>query len=158
MPISEGATPMIRRLTVCLASLFLICACSSTPTRTPAAPASQRQDFLERFARGYYPGRSGQIFVVPREGDFITVKDPNYAFTHGSPWPYDSSIPILFYGPRFIRRGTFDAAVSQQDIAPTLAALLGTRLPSTITGHVQREVLAAGHAHPKVIALFVLDA
>jgi|KBSMisStandDraft_5_1062788.scaffolds.fasta_scaffold101055_2 predicted AlkP superfamily pyrophosphatase or phosphodiesterase len=149
---------MIRRLTVCLASLFLICACSSTPTRTPAAPASQRQDFLERFARGYYPGRSGQIFLVPREGDFITIPDPSYAFTHGSPWSYDSRIPILFYGPPFIRQGEFDSPVAQQDVAPTLAALLGTTPPSTTTGHAQRQVLEAVNAHPKVIALFVLDA
>ena len=149
---------MIRRLTVSLASLFLFCACSSTSTREPAAPASQRQDFLERFARGYYPGRSGQIFLVPREGDFITVRDANYAFTHGSPWSYDSSIPILFYGPPFIRQGEFDSRVAQQDVAPTLAALLGTPPPSTATGHAQRQVLATVNARPKVIALFVLDA
>jgi len=149
---------MIRRLTVSLASLFLFCACSSTSTREPAAPASQRQDFLERFARGYYPGRSGQIFLVPREGDFITVRDANYAFTHGSPWSYDSSIPILFYGPPFIRQGEFASPVAQQDVAPTLAALLGTPPPSTATGHAQRQVLATVNARPKVIALFVLDA
>jgi len=149
---------MIRRLTVCLASLFLICACSSMPTRAPAASAPQRQDFLERFARGYYPGRSGQIFLVPREGDFITIPDPSYAFTHGSPWSYDSRIPILFYGPPFIRQGESDSPVAQQDVAPTLAALLGTMPPSTTTGHAQRQVLEAVNAHPKVIALFVLDA
>ena len=149
---------MIRHLTISLASLFLFCACSSTSTRAPAAPATQRQDFLERFARGYYPGRSGQIFLVPREGDFITVRDANYAFTHGSPWSYDSSIPILFYGPPFIRQGEFDSPVAQQDVAPTLASLLGTPPPSTATGHAQHQVLAAVNTRPKVIALFVLDA
>ena len=95
---------------------------------------------------------------MPREGDFITVRDPNYAFTHGSPSSYDSSIPILFYGPPFIRQGDFDTSVAQQDVAPTLAALLGTAPPSTATGHAQRQVLGALNAHPKVIALFVLDA
>lgn len=151
---------MIRRLTVSLTSLLLVCACSSTSTspRASAAPTPQRQDFLERFARGYYPGRSGQIFLVPREGDFITVREANYAFTHGSPWSYDSNIPILFYGPPFIRPGVFDSPVAQQDVAPTLAALLGTPPPSTATGHAQRQVLAAPNVHPKVIALFVLDA
>jgi predicted AlkP superfamily pyrophosphatase or phosphodiesterase len=151
---------MIRRLTVSLAVLFLCGACSSMTTsmRAATAPATQRQDFLERFARGYYPGRSGQIFLVPREGDFITVRDTSYAFTHGSPWPYDSSIPILFYGPPFIRQGEFDSPVAQQDVAPTLAALLGTAPPSTATGRAQRQVLGAVNAHPKVIALFVLDA
>jgi predicted AlkP superfamily pyrophosphatase or phosphodiesterase len=149
---------MIRRLTVSLASLCLLNACASTPPRAPSAPASQRQDFLERFARGYYPGRSGQIFLVPREGDFITVREASYAFTHGSPWPYDSKIPILFYGPPFIRQGVFESPVAQQDVAPTLAAILGTPPPSTATGHAQRQVLGFVNAHPKVIALFVLDA
>lgn len=149
---------MLRRFTVFLAVSFLCVACASPATHTPAAPASQRQDFLERFARGYYPGRSGQIFLVPREGSFITVRDPHYAFTHGSPWDYDSRIPVLFYGPPFIRRGDFKTPVTQQDIVPTLAALLGTPLPATATGHAQRQVLAPVKAHPKVIAVFVLDA
>jgi predicted AlkP superfamily pyrophosphatase or phosphodiesterase len=150
---------MIRRLTASLVSLFLFCGCSSIPTSTPATAASaQRQDFLERFARGYYPGRSGQIFLVPREGDFITVRDPSYAFTHGSAWSYDSRIPILFYGPPFIRQGEFDSPAAQQDVAPTLASLLGTPPPSTVTGRAQLQALATVSARPKVIALFVLDA
>ena len=45
------------------------------------------------FARGYFPGRSGQVFVVPREGDIITERDPLYVFMHGSPWDYDTRIP-----------------------------------------------------------------
>jgi predicted AlkP superfamily pyrophosphatase or phosphodiesterase len=150
---------MIRRLTISLASLLLFCACSSTSTITRAhAATAQRQDFLERFARGYYPGHSGQIFLVPREGDFITVHDPSYAFTHGSAWSYDSRIPILFYGPPFIRQGEFDSPIAQQDISPTLAALLGTPPPSTTTGRAQRQVLQTVNAHPKIIALLVLDA
>ena len=37
------------------------------------------------FARGYFPGRSGQVFVVPNEGDIVTQRDPLYVFMHGSP-------------------------------------------------------------------------
>lgn len=149
---------MFRRLTVALASFLVVGACTTTPTPVPPPVSDPRQDFLERFARGYYPGRSGQIFVVPKEGSFITVRDANYAFTHGSPWPYDSSIPILLYGPPFIRPGVFGSPVSQQDIAPTLAKLLGTPPPATATGRVQSEALAPVNARPKVIAVFVLDA
>jgi len=149
---------MIRRLTVSLASLLLLCSCASTSARAPAASAAQRHDFLERFARGYYPGRSGQIFLVPREGDFITVRDVRYAFTHGSSWSYDSRIPILFHGAPFIRQGVFNVPVAQQDVAPTLAALLGTVPPPSATGRAQRQVLGAARAHPKIIAVFVLDA
>ena len=45
------------------------------------------------FARGYFPGRSGQVFVVPKQGWFVTSRDPLYRFMHGSPWDYDTRIP-----------------------------------------------------------------
>src|SRR5688572_3825300 len=50
-----------------------------------ARTTAVRQRFLEMFARSYYPGRTGQLLIVPREGDFITRPDPNYAYMHGSP-------------------------------------------------------------------------
>ena len=56
------------------------------------APAA-RQRFLEMFARAYFPGRKGQLLIVPREGEFITRPDPDVAYMHGSPWAYDVSIP-----------------------------------------------------------------
>ena len=31
------------------------------------------------FARAYFPGRSGQIFVVPKEGRFVVSRDPPFA-------------------------------------------------------------------------------
>ena len=55
--------------------------------------------FLEMFARAYFPGRTGQLMIVPSEGDFITRPDPNVAYMHGSPWVYDVSIPLMFAGP-----------------------------------------------------------
>ena len=57
-------------------------------TARDARPAAARQRFLEMFARAYYPGRTGQLLIVPREGDFITRTDQNYAYMHGSPWAY----------------------------------------------------------------------
>lgn len=127
-------------------------------TTPPRSPRSDRERFLEMFARGYYPGRSGQIFVVPREGDFITYHDPLYYFMHGSPWSYDTRIPVLFYGAPFVRPGQFTVTATQQDIVPTLAAILGTPPPVTITGHALREALGPSPARPKIIALFVFDA
>jgi len=49
-----------------------------------AAALTARQHFLEMFARAYFPGRTGQLLVVPREGDFITRPDPDVAYMHGS--------------------------------------------------------------------------
>ena len=125
--------------------------------RAPAEDAARatRQRFLEMFARAYFPGRTGQLLVVPRKGDFITRPDPYYAQMHGTPWPYDVDIPLMFTGPA-VQAGRYSMAAVQQDIAPTLAAALGVKMPPTATGHVL-PVLRKGFGRPRVIMLLVLD-
>jgi type I phosphodiesterase/nucleotide pyrophosphatase len=120
-----------------------------------AAALATRQRFLEMFARAYFPGRTGQLIIVPREGDFITRPESDVTFMHGSPWAYDVSIPILFAGPA-VKTGTYSMPAAQQDVAPTLAAALGVRMPPTTTGRVL-PVLRAGFARPRAIMLIVLD-
>ena len=122
-----------------------------------AAPpdSAARQRFLAMFARAYFPGRTGQLLIVPREGDFITRADPNVAYMHGSPWSYDVSIPLMFAGPA-VNTGPFAVPASQQDVAPTLAASLGVQMPPTATGRVL-PVLRTGFARPRVVMLIVLD-
>lgn len=55
---------------------------------------------------------------------------------HGSPYAFDSQVPILLYGPAWIGKGRIDKPVEVVDIAPTLAALLGIAPPPTSEGHV----------------------
>ncbi len=100
-----------------------------------AAALAARQRFLDMFARAYFPGRTGQLLIVPREGDFITRPDPDVAYMHGSPWAYDVSIPLMFAGPA-VRTGVYSMPAVQQDVAPTLAAALGVQMPPTATGRV----------------------
>ena len=59
---------------------------------------------------------------------------------HGSPWSYDTHVPILLAGPG-IRPGTYGRPVAPRDIAPTLSVLLGIAPPSASTGEVLREAL-----------------
>jgi len=120
-----------------------------------AKTSAARQRFLEMFARAYYPGRTGQLLIVPREGDFITRPEPNYGYMHGSPWAYDVSIPLMFAGPA-VKTGVYSIPVVQQDVAPTLAAALGVQMPLTATGHVL-PVLRTDFARPRVVMLIVLD-
>ena len=153
-------TVIRQRPLVLLLTLALCASCrtlSVAPGTVANPPATARQVWLEEFARGYFPGRSGQVFLVPQEGDFIVDRNPLYAFMHGSPWDYDTHIPLLFYGPPFIKQGVWKDAVVQQDVAPTLAALLGTAPPATAVGRALREALASPPARPRVVALFVLD-
>ena len=102
---------------------------------TPSNVRAKQQRFLDMFARSYFPGRTGQILIVPREGDFITRPDQDVAYMHGSPWTYDVAIPLLFVGPA-VKVGTYSMPAVQQDVAPTLAAALGAHMPPTSTGRV----------------------
>ena len=127
------------------------------PSGATAASNAAREAWLQQFARGYFPGRSGQVFVVSREGDFLVDRNPLYAFMHGSPWSYDTHIPLLLYGPPFITPLVWNDRVSQQDVVPTLAALLGTAPPATAIGRPLREALAPSTTRPRVVVLLVLD-
>jgi hypothetical protein len=125
----------------------------TAPADTAAPPA--RQGFLEMWARAYFPGRTGQLLVVPREGEFITRPDPNYTFMHGSPWPYDVSIPVMFVGPA-VKSGVYSGAAAQQDVAPTLAAAVGLSMPPTATGRVL-PVFQDHFASPRAVIVLVVD-
>ncbi len=60
--------------------------------------------------------------------------------THGSPYDYDSNVPIIFYGPGFAP-GRYNEFVRTVDIAPTLAQLLGVKPLEKLDGVVLRRAL-----------------
>jgi hypothetical protein len=126
------------------------------PTRAERA-RTERKTFLDMYARAYFPGRSGQIMVVPREGEILTRPGADVPFMHGSPWSYDARIPIVFWGSRYVRPGRLTEAATQQDIAPTIAQALGLPMPG-VTGHALAAALRPGAPPPKAVVLLVLDA
>lgn len=54
--------------------------------------------------------------------------------THGSPHPYDTHVPILFWGPKWVVPGERKARAEVVDIAPTLSGLLGVPVPAMSEG------------------------
>src|SRR5258706_893959 len=54
--------------------------------------------------------------------------------THGSPYPYDTNVPILFYGPPWALPGRIDKRVEVADLAPTPAKILRVPAPSSCPG------------------------
>ncbi len=139
---------------------LLLCAAVATAQNRSASTVKprvepRRAQFLEMFARAYFPGRTGQILIVPREGDIITLRDPDVPYMHGSPWGYDVEIPILFAGAA-IRPGTYPGPAGQQDVAVTIAAAFGTSMPPSSTGR-PLPILNPKAPRPRVAALIVLD-
>ncbi|MBL7924444.1 MAG: alkaline phosphatase family protein [Bacteroidia bacterium] len=91
--------------------------------------------FRQRLQNGYYPGRSGNIFVLYSPGwtDPLYGGDGSMGTTHGSPYPYDSHVPLYWYGWN-IPAGNSADEVNITDIAPTLSFLLNITLPNGCTG------------------------
>ena len=89
----------------------------------------------------YHQDRSGDIYMVFQPGWFINDMDGlSVTVTHGSPWRYDTFVPIIFAG-----NGTKPQTVSRRvhtvDVALTLATVAGTRPPSAAVGEVLLEVV-----------------
>jgi arylsulfatase A-like enzyme len=92
----------------------------------------------------YYPGRSGDLIVMPRPYWFFVSADgsaqPGSASSHGTPYGYDQQVPIVLFG-HGIEPGEYTRAVTPADIAPTLAHLCGVTLANA-DGEVLTEALA----------------
>ena len=86
---------------------------------------------------GYYPSRSGDIQII-YQPQWIEGFEKG-GTTHGVWNPYDSHIPLLWYGWN-IRPGKTNKEVYMTDIAPTIAAMLHIQMPSGSVGHVIEEI------------------
>ena len=94
--------------------------------------------WLLRILRGYYPGRAGEIQILP--------KQPNYfgAWTHSGPWEYLQQVPMFLYGPGHVPAvGEVGRPVTMADLAPTLALYLGQDF-DTPDGDPLREAVDPG--------------
>jgi predicted AlkP superfamily pyrophosphatase or phosphodiesterase len=92
--------------------------------------------------RNFNAKRSGDVFIVFEPNWFINDFDGlTVASTHGSPWSYDTYVPVVFAGAG-LKAQTVDRKVLTVDVATTLAAYMGTKPPSGVAGKVLEEVLA----------------
>ena len=83
----------------------------------------------------------------PEGGWFVMGVSPPFAVgtlhgtDHGTPYHYDTHVPLAFYGLPF-RPGTYRAHAEPVDLAVTFASLLGINAPTQATGRVLTEALA----------------
>src|SRR5258708_2087638 len=105
-----------------------------------------RDELLRGEAANDWPGRALQSgFYGPRSGDLVVLPEPYYMFsatgtTHMAPYSYDSHVPLIFYGAG-VRAGVYHDAVTMNDAAPTLAAILQVETPSGSSGRILSVVL-----------------
>jgi predicted AlkP superfamily pyrophosphatase or phosphodiesterase len=99
----------------------------------------------EAILRNYNSKRSGDIYVVFKPGWFINDFDGlSVASTHGSPWRYDTFVPVIFVGSGMTAQRVFHE-IATVDVAPTLSAILGITYPSGSVGKPLVEVIQTAH-------------
>jgi predicted AlkP superfamily pyrophosphatase or phosphodiesterase len=86
-----------------------------------------------RLYGAYHPKRSGDVLVITDPFCFTEESPLKHLTTHGSPYAYNTSVPLLLTGPG-IRPGVYADPVSPADLTPTLALLLGICPPSASDG------------------------
>jgi len=148
-----------------MAVALLAGACSASPgpaspgdPRTPAGSevsdgtgraslsriaCSLPHEWLLRAWRGYRPDRSGDIQVLPKEGNLFDAGLP-----HVGPWDYTQRVPMFWYGP------------GSADIAPTQAELLGYPFHALDGAPMREALVPAGRRPepPRLIVTVVWDA
>jgi len=111
-------------------------------------------EILEKVWRGYVPGRSGDILTIEQL--------PNqYGTRHSTPFAYTQDVPLVLYGPGFIKKGvTSDRVTTVADLTPTFAELLDFEPPPEAVGKPLAEALlpeGRRNGLPKLILTLVWD-
>jgi predicted AlkP superfamily pyrophosphatase or phosphodiesterase len=109
---------------------------SSIPVSDPIA---------RKVLNGFYRQRSGDVIVVFEPYNILfdppdDPTDPRSSATHGSPYGYDTHVPLIIMGRGF-GPGRYAQAATPADIAPTLAHFLEVQAPGCSVGRVLTEAL-----------------
>lgn len=102
-----------------------------TETEIAAIPPTTDDPVARRMRANYFPSRGPDVELQLK---------PHYLYynsllgtTHGSPYDYDSWVPIILAAPG-MQSAVIDRRVATVDIAPTLAAILGIETPVGLDG------------------------
>jgi hypothetical protein len=90
-------------------------------------------DLVRQVRASLDPERGGDVLVVPAFG---AIPDgpytPGRGTTHGSPWAYDTHVPVFMCGAG-VSPGRNQEPLEQARVASTLAALLHVAPPEAAT-------------------------
>ncbi len=129
----------------------------STQDQTSAGVAcSIPHQWLLRTWRGWRPDRSANLQILPKFPNFVGSGLP-----HVGPWGYDQNVPVLWYGPGYVKPiGKLTRPVTLVDIAPTQAALLNFAFDAP-DGQPMSEALVPAAERPeppRLVVTLVWDA
>lgn len=104
--------------------------------------ANHDNAIMTKVAKGYDYQRSGDVIYVLAP-NYLSKKNSassHKGTTHGSPYAYDSHVPLLFYGAN-IEPGEVLDKIAITDICPTICTLLNLQFPNGNEGELIKAVL-----------------
>jgi hypothetical protein len=93
--------------------------------------------------RAWHHSMAIDVMIIPKPYHFFASRPQTgnpTACTHGTPYKYDTHVPMLWHGDTWVKPGRYHAYSEVTDIAPTLATLLRTQFPSGSEGRVLSEL------------------
>ncbi|RQO55946.1 alkaline phosphatase [Paucibacter sp. KBW04] len=94
----------------------------------------RKTPYLEAMRKSWDPERAAPVQVVVKPGWLFGSRVGGSS--HGTPYEYDTHVPILSWGPAWVGQGEVKTPVEVADIAPTLAKILKLRVPAQAQGQV----------------------
>ncbi|HWO56833.1 MAG TPA: alkaline phosphatase family protein [bacterium] len=103
-------------------------------------PGGAGRGYRALYRQSFHPDRAPDLVIRYRENTLIL--DSPQGTTHGSPYRYDTHVPLIFWGHGVSTRAkTVANDVRTIDVAPTLAAILELTPPAAIDGVCLRAVI-----------------
>ena len=97
---------------------------------------SPNDELLEFVSNGYDPTQNGELYFVYKPG---YLEYSATGTTHGSPYTYDTHVPVIFYGWH-IKKGESHEKKYITQIAPTVSQLLKITMPNSTKCEVLSEL------------------
>jgi len=92
--------------------------------------------YIQWFRNSFFAPRSPNVMLMPKRNVSFTITGT----AHGTAYDYDRHVPIIFMGPG-IKPGSYASECGPEDIAPTLAKILGFDHPKEFDSRLMLEML-----------------
>jgi arylsulfatase A-like enzyme len=83
-----------------------------------------------KLVRAFSPERSGNVLMIQDQFWYLYPNVDQFAAMHGSPYAYDTHVPVMFAGPGIPRGKIVNRSIAVSNIVPTLAKYLNVRHPA----------------------------
>ncbi|MBW7858748.1 MAG: alkaline phosphatase family protein [Leptonema sp. (in: Bacteria)] len=118
----------------------------------------QLESELSHYSRSIQDLQSSDTAEYKEDGDTVSMKVGRV--THSTAYDYDTEIPLAFFG-KWFDANKHNQVVYQQEIAPTLASLMGVSMPETAKlGSLNTKQLKQSNGSlqmPDIVVVAVID-